>query len=164
MYLWINNQTSVNKDKIEEEGQVGKTGFTQEWCDNYRTLLTKYKRLATSAPYKSTRGIGVGSQWLNRAIYPVEFTVTIDGINGFKFGDVLKTTMIPRHYNIDWDIVFTVTKIIHKVTPSVWETTLNTAARLSLDNPSTGISQRSDPVEVSKSVPGPRGEIYETDK
>ena len=153
-----------DKHKIEEEGSVGKTGFTQEWCDNYRTLLTKYKRLATNPRYKSTRGIGVGSQWLNRAIYPVEFTVTIDGINGFKFGDVLKTTMIPRHYNIDWDIVFTVTKIIHKVTPSFWETTLNTAARLSLDNPLTGMSERSDPIGIQQGTPGPRGEIYGTNQ
>lgn len=153
-----------DSDKKTEEDMVGKSGFTQEWCDNYRTLLTKFKRLATKSRHTSSRGIGVGSQWLNRAIYPVDFTITIDGINGFKHGDVLKTTMIPSHYNIDWDIVFTVTKIIHKVTPSVWETTLNTAARLSLDNTSTGISQRSDPVEVSKSVPGPRGEIYGTDK
>jgi len=149
-----------NKDKKTEEGEVGNVGFTQEWCDNYRTLLTKYKRLATKAPYSSNRSIGVGAQWLNRAIYPVDFTVTIDGINGFKFGDVLKTTMTPRHYNIDWDIVFTVTKILHKVTPSTWETTLNTAARLSLDSPLTGMSDRSDPIGIQKGTPGPRGEIY----
>jgi hypothetical protein len=77
---------------------------------------------------------------LNQCVYPIQLTLTIDGINGFKFGDVIKTTLIPRHYNVNWDIVFTVTKIEHKVTVNSWETTLHTAARLSLDSPLTGIS------------------------
>jgi hypothetical protein len=85
---------------------------------------------------------GTGAHWLNMAIYPIELTLTIDGINGFKFGDVIKTNLIPSHYNTRWGVVFTVTKIIHKVTPSTWETTLHTAARLPLDgNPNEGISE-----------------------
>jgi hypothetical protein len=78
------------------------------------------------------------AHWLNKAIYPIEFSATIDGINGFKFGDVLKTSLIPKHYNEAWDITFTVTKITHKVTPSTWETTLQTAARLSQYAPGYG--------------------------
>jgi hypothetical protein len=134
-------QGKINTDqKTNEEKSVATQGFTQEWCDNYRSILTKAKRLTTKGSYVSGRSIPIGGHWLNKAIYPVEFSVTIDGINGFKFGDVIKTTLIPRHYNVDWDMVFTVTKILHKVTPSTWETTLNTAARLSLDSPLTGIS------------------------
>lgn len=156
-------QDDINKiDKKREEENVGTQGFTQEWCDNYRSILTKAKRLTTKGSYGSGRSIPIGGHWLNKAIYPVEFTVTIDGINGFKFGDVLKTTMIPRHYNVDWDMVFTVTKILHKVTPSTWETTLNTAARLSLDSPLTGISATTDRnTYIDPNIPPVRREIGE---
>lgn len=123
-----------NINKKNEEELSTRDGFNEKWSDQYRALLVKYKRLSSGGTYVSGRNFKVGSHWLNKAIYPVEFTVTIDGINGFKFGDVLKTTMIPEHYNVDWDMVFTVTKILHKVTPSSWETTLNTAARLSLES------------------------------
>jgi len=147
-------------EKTREENAVGTQGFTQEWCDNYRSILSKLKRLTIKATTTSGRSIGVGGHWLNKAIYPVEFTVTIDGINGFKFGDVLKTTMIPRHYNVDWDMVFTVTKILHKVTPSSWETTLNTAARLSLDSPLTGIQVTADPQPINNILPNDRTDVY----
>ena len=147
-------------EKTREENAVGTQGFTQEWCDNYRSILSKLKRLTIKASTTSGRSIGVGGHWLNKAIYPVEFTVTIDGINGFKFGDVLKTTMIPRHYNVDWDMVFTVTKILHKVTPSSWETTLNTAARLSLDSPLTGIQVTADPLKPDQRLPDYLSDVY----
>jgi hypothetical protein len=156
-------QNNINtKDKLNEETAIAKQGFTQEWCDNYRSILTKLKRLATKGSYNSGRNIPIGGHWLNKAIYPVEFSVTIDGINGFKFGDVLKTTLIPRHYNVDWDMVFTVTKILHKVTPSTWETTLNTAARLSLDSPLTGVSVTASPnTFIDPNIPDVRRELGE---
>lgn len=118
--------------KLKEEFLAVSEGFNERWSERYRGALVKMKRLTYD------RSTIVGCSWLNRAIYPIELTITIDGINGFKFGDVLKTTMIPAHYNDKWDMVFTVTKILHKVTPSGWDTTLYTAARLSLEAQLTG--------------------------
>lgn len=120
------------KSKLKEEDLAVSEGFNERWSERYRGALVKMKRLTYD------RSTIVGCSWLNRAIYPIELTITIDGINGFKFGDVLKTTMIPAHYNDKWDMVFTVTKILHKVTPSGWDTTLYTAARLSLESQLTG--------------------------
>ncbi len=130
-------QEQNKKEKAEAEERAEKDGFNERWSDTYRGILTKWKRLK----YKPDPD-GTGAHWLNMAIYPIELTLTIDGINGFKFGDVIKTNLIPSHYNERWNVVFTVTKIIHKVTPSTWETTLNTAARLPLDgDPNEGISE-----------------------
>ena len=145
------------KEKIVEESAVITEGFSEKWSERYRSILVKQKRLSY-APYylSSTRRMPVGTHWLNKAIYPVDWNLTIDGINGFKFGDVLKTTLIPRHYNVDWDIVFTITKLLHKVTPSTWETTLYTAARLSLDNPRTGITITGDPIPIDENIPAVR--------
>jgi hypothetical protein len=127
---------NIEEKKKAEQSAVD-NGFNERWSDTYRGILTKLKRLK----YKPDAD-GTGAHWLNMAIYPIELTLTIDGINGFKFGDVIKTNLIPSHYNTRWGVVFTITKIIHKVTPSTWETTLHTAARLPLDgNPNEGISE-----------------------
>ena len=105
-----------------------KSGWNSSWSELIRGNLIKLKRL-TLEPYDKQKGLG--TSWLNRAIYPIEFSLTLDGINGFKFGDVIQTSLIPKHYNEQWGIVFTVIKINHKVTLSSWETTIQTAARLS---------------------------------
>ena len=44
-----------------------KTGFNLSWCEAFRGLLTKKKKLAGSAD----------SHWINQALYPIDFTVTI---------------------------------------------------------------------------------------
>lgn len=111
--------------------RAGSYGFSESWSEQFRGFLVKMKRSATSAD----------SHWLFRAIYPVDFSVTIDGINGFKFGDTLKTNMIPRLYNTEYDMVFTVTKIAHVIENKDWQTTLTTRARLTSfaeDAPASG--------------------------
>jgi hypothetical protein len=62
-------------------------------------------------------------------LYPIDFSLTIDGIDGFKFGDVIQTNLIPSRYNQE-GMVFVVTKIGHTIQNGVWETTLNTKARI----------------------------------
>lgn len=98
-------------------------GFNNNWCEAYRALLTKLKKVTPA---------GGGSHWLNKVIYPVDFTVTIDGVGGFSFGNVITTNLIPTRYK-SAKMVFTVTKIDHKITPGVWETTLHTVSRINAD-------------------------------
>jgi hypothetical protein len=100
------------------------TGFNQSWCEAFRGHLTKYKKLK--------RAPGKDAHWLNQALYPVDFTVTVDGISGFRFGDVISTSLVPKKYN-KAGLVFVVTKIDHKIDNGMWETTLSTAARLKMD-------------------------------
>lgn len=100
--------------------RAGAYGFSDSWSEQFRGFLVKMKRSATSAD----------SHWLYKAIYPVDFSVTIDGINGFKFGDTLTTNLIPRLYNTEYEMVFTVTKIVHVIENKDWQTTLSTKARL----------------------------------
>lgn len=115
------------KSKLEKDiASLLTAGCNNTLSELIRGGLMKVKR-TTIVPEDKT---GLGTSWLNRAIYPIEFSVTLDGINGFKFGDVITTSLIPKHYFVDWGIVFTVTKIVHKVNVSTWETTLNTVARL----------------------------------
>jgi hypothetical protein len=99
-----------------------KTGFNLSWCEAFRGLLTKKKKLAS---------IPGSAHWINQALYPIDFTVTIDGISGFRFGDVIKTSLVPTSYN-NAGLVFVVTKIDHKISAAGWETTLSTAARIGM--------------------------------
>lgn len=95
-------------------------GFNQNWSESFRANLVKYKKTS----------LNNDAHWLYNAVYPVNFSITIDGINGFKFGDTLKTQMIPRTYNSDYNMVFTVSKITHVIKENDWETTLDTFSRI----------------------------------
>jgi hypothetical protein len=117
----------------KDEVLFASSGWNSKWSESYRGNLVKLKRLSYGVPSKSD-GYN-DAHWLNKAIYPIEFSFTIDGINGFKVGDVIKTSLIPKHYNLDWDITFTLSKLTHKVTPSTWETNISTQARLTRGAP-----------------------------
>ena len=90
-------------------------GVNNAWGDAYRSALKLAKKNEASHHAKTN------------AIYPIDFSVTVDGISGFKFGDAVSTNLMPASYV--GKMFFTVTKISHKVDAMSWETTLNTAAR-----------------------------------
>lgn len=98
------------------EGIVDQYGINMVWGDSYRAILKKAKK-ATAAHHS-----------FRRTVYPINFSVTVDGVSGFKFGDAVTTNLIPNSYV--GAMFFTVTKINHKVNASAWETTVSTAARL----------------------------------
>lgn len=137
-------QTTLAKDRTKTQEQVDdpvlgakkeledkkngaiQAGFNNSWGNQYRGLLQKYKKFQTTTDDSKNSG-----HWLNKAVYPIDLTLTIDGVNGFKFGDTLRCFAIPARYNSkDWDVVFTVTKLNHVIDDSKWETTLNTKARV----------------------------------
>ena len=104
--------------KLKE--QMIKVGVSDKFSQDLKGAYTTYKRAQTDSK---------NAHWLNKAIYPVNLTLTIDGINGFTFGDVLKTNLVPAQYNAA-GLVFVITKVGHTIKDGVWETTLETKARL----------------------------------
>ena len=108
--------SEINKLK----DQMIKVGVSDKFSQDLKGAYTTYKRAQTDSKK---------AHWLNKAIYPVNLTLTIDGINGFTFGDVLKTNLVPAQYNAA-GLVFVITKIGHTIKDGVWETTLETKARL----------------------------------
>lgn len=105
-----------------KEGEFGSNGFNEKWCETYRGLQSRLKKVSTTAG-------GATAHWLTKAIYPVELSLTIDGVSGFSFGNVITTDLLPSEYKKS-GMVFTVTKIDHKIVPHSWETTLHTVCRL----------------------------------
>jgi len=118
---------AVQQKLVKAVENFSKTGFNDAWCEAFRGNLAKLKKMSTSPG---------NAHWLNMALYPVDFSITIDGVSGFRFGDVISTNLVPKTY-VDNKLVFVITKIEHKISGGMWETTLHTAARLKMDGSGT---------------------------
>ena len=108
----LNSSVSALSDL---ENAIATAGINSSWGDSYKAALVQQKK-------------AIPGHWMKAALYPIDFSVTVDGISGFKFGDAVTTNLIPGRYA--GKMFFTVTKINHKVGPDTWETTINTAARI----------------------------------
>ena len=65
--------------------------------------------------------------------FPLEFEVTLDGIEGFRFGDTLASNYLPARYlktGGGAKVVFTVTEYTHKIADNDWTTTVKALARI----------------------------------
>ncbi len=75
---------------------------------------------------------GVDSQ--TQTPFPLEFTATLDGIEGFKFGDTIGSSYLPSRYlkedSNDPKVVFTVVSYEHKIENNDWTTTVRAIARI----------------------------------
>jgi len=60
-------------------------------------------------------------------ILPINFSFTMDGINGFKWGNSLKVKDLPARYS---GASFMVTAIDHSISADAWDTTIETVMRL----------------------------------
>ena len=72
------------------------------------------------------------TSWNTAFPIPLSLSLTIDGINDFRFGDTITTDYLPNSYrhNANYQFVFTVGKVTHSVTPHDWVTKLETFARI----------------------------------
>lgn len=131
----VDTPSSANKDaaepaKTQKEmddhlASFASSGFNEKWSETYRGLQSRLKKVSNP---------GQGAHWLTKAIYPVELGITIDGVSGFSFGNIVTTNLLPAEY-VAAKMVFAVTKIDHKITPHIWETTLHTVCRLDANSP-----------------------------
>lgn len=61
-------------------------------------------------------------------LFPLDFSCTLDGIEGFTFGNAITTNYLPSQYK-KVDIAFTVTTVEHIITGGDWTTSLSTVCR-----------------------------------
>lgn len=72
------------------------------------------------------------SQQMTAPIFPFEANITIDGINGFRYGDVLQFDVLPNRYTTN--TVFSVINVTHNVSNvGEWTTELKCIMRPKLD-------------------------------
>ena len=64
--------------------------------------------------------------------YPLTLELTIDGIEGFNFGDTITSDYLPARYtkNSGMRVVFTVTEYTHTISSNDWKTQIKTVSRI----------------------------------
>jgi hypothetical protein len=72
---------------------------------------------------------GVSESPKNAIPFPIDFSATLDGIEGLKFGNTVTTNYLPAVYK-NTRIAFTVTKVEHTIQNNDWITTLSTVCRV----------------------------------
>lgn len=95
-----------------------KNGFTTDDIANIEASLSEYK-LAKAPPDSK-------DNWRQGFPIPIELSITLDGIKGFRFGNTIKIDYLPAGYE---NVVFTVTKIVHVIENNDWTTQLSTVCR-----------------------------------
>ena len=93
-------------------------GFTTDDIANIEVSLSEYK-LAKAPPNSK-------DNWRQGFPIPIELSITLDGIKGFRFGNTIKIDYLPAGYE---NVVFTVTKIVHVIENNDWTTQLSTVCR-----------------------------------
>jgi len=106
---------------IKLKKALGANGFIQDDVDKLAAALREYKMLLMNSKDPGTAKCFTG------APIPVTLSITMDGIKGFRAGNVFTISYLPKAYK---DIVFTVTKIQHTIQNNDWTTTLTTVCRL----------------------------------
>jgi len=122
----VNTQTETDiKQLLTDSISAIAEGITAERVRDLQAIL-KQKRESTSEsnPVDFNKGF--------EAIpFPLDFTVTLDGINGFIFGNTITCNYLPAIYKTSNSFAaFTVTTVSHTIANGDWTTTLNTVFRL----------------------------------
>jgi len=111
------NPTDHPIDKLKKEA-VGVN------IDAARVYLETQKRKSELNDMQGSTGI---SAYCASAALPMNFSATLTGIGGFKWGQSVTCDRIPE--DMQKLVKYQVTTIEHSVTPDDWTTTINTVAR-----------------------------------
>ena len=104
----------------------------QYYSTDFKPELTEELKSAVKAEFVNTP---TGKNGNHSIIYPIELSITMDGIDGMQFGNTIKTNYLPSIYKTnDQKIAFTITTIEHDISGNDWKTTINTACRIIPDN------------------------------
>jgi hypothetical protein len=119
--LWGFYKNTRSDIEIDELNPTYRFAAGQKTC---ASAMTSYKIYGDVKQVK----------WNNNIMIPLNFSVTMDGINGFRFGDTVTCDYLPSKYkDPDADgylTVFTVSKVSHNISQNDWQTSLETICRL----------------------------------
>lgn len=111
---------------------------------NVGALKAALRRVFTYSPTGA-------APYANALPFPLDFSVTLDGIEGFRFGNAIDTNYLPSVYrNNGTKTAFTVTKIEHSIEGNDWSTTLSTVCRILPGKNSTNNADEAKDREAGK--------------
>lgn len=117
---YVQTHDSASNELKEALVQFGKSPQDAEIKTNLRSATNKYLQYPTPDIRKS--------QQITAPIFPFDASFTIDGINGFRYGDVLEFPGLPKKYTEN--TVFSIISIVHNVTSEgAWTTKITCIMR-----------------------------------
>jgi hypothetical protein len=110
----VTHGTNPNGFITQLRDQVKDTGINTAWGDAMKAVL-KLKKKA-DADHHSKKNI----------LFPIDFSVTIDGCSGWQFNEAVNTNVKPPGYG---GSKFAISGISNKIDASTWETSLTAMMR-----------------------------------
>lgn len=123
--IWGPGQKGTAQEKAPETLESAKKNMADQFVtpDNVKALESALRREQTGDP-----GSAIGKEAIP---FPLDYSVTLDGVEGFVFGNVITTNYLPTVYRSSKvKLAFTVTKVNHNISGGDWTTTLNTVCRV----------------------------------
>jgi hypothetical protein len=99
-------------ESLKESG--AKNGINTAWGDAMKACL-KMKKKNDAAHHSKAR-----------VLFPISFSVTVDGVSGLGFNEAIDTNLKPPGYG---GTKFAINGISHSVSPETWETSINAMMR-----------------------------------
>lgn len=109
------------KQQLEDNKQkLGQSWLSEQNASNLESAIKKYLQHPADSIKKSNQ--------MQAPVYPYEVEFKIDGINGFRWGNVLEFDALPTKYKNG--TTFTITSIVHNVdTAGLWTTVIKCKMR-----------------------------------
>ncbi len=140
-----NTEVQYTDGKLPEmRALMGTNGYSNETESKLRSALIRYVAerkggLLADNLYDQSND---RYMFMRRDLYPLECTITIDGIAGFRFGDAIMVDYLPQRYKTN--ICFIVTKVLHTISKNGWDTVLNLQAKIITNITQQNLNQNSE--------------------
>ena len=108
-----------------------KTSSIQQWRTSVRNIYRRLASIESSLTLNSDGSIQSINNImdLKTAVFPISYKVTLDGINGFLYGNAITTNWLPKQYRDD-RVYWTVKTITHTIQNNDWTTELEAIYRV----------------------------------
>jgi hypothetical protein len=117
-------------DNIEVSDKITQASLSS-WQSQIRGIYRKMYNISQGGVLAGN-GSSISSYSLidlKTAIYPIKLKITLDGIEGFQYGNAITTNWLPKQYR-DKKVYWTVVKIRHTISNNDWITELETIYRV----------------------------------
>lgn len=127
-----NELLTLNSDYLNNLGETQKRITSRnKFSTSVRNIYKKLFSIQQSLTLNTDGSLGGINNILDlkTAIFPIYLKLTLDGINGFLYGNAITTNWLPKQYR-DSRIYWTVTKIRHRIENNDWITELEAIYRV----------------------------------
>jgi hypothetical protein len=121
------NKSYLNNLGNSQERITSRNKFNASVRDIYKKLFSIQQSLTLNTD--GSLGTINNILDLKTAVFPIYLKLTLDGINGFLYGNAITTNWLPKQYR-DSRIYWTVTKIRHRIENNDWITELEAIYRV----------------------------------